>query len=188
MAEHKDLPDAQLHEPKGAASASAGQVYISDGAGSGSWVRPTGWETHLDGTYTSSSKLAITAGTRTKVTIDGTALALGQDLATWDTSTNRLVAEGNNFCYHIRLDFKCSSTTAGIIDIEYSAGGVQTLLTRTVSFSKGSSVTNSVVSSLEVFAGPPVTSNGGFEFYITPDQNIDAWDFGIFIVRSHYAY
>lgn len=35
--EHKDIPDAQLHEPKGAVSASSGEVYVSDGAGSGSW-------------------------------------------------------------------------------------------------------------------------------------------------------
>ena len=36
--QHKDLPDAQLHEPKGASSANAGDVYVSDGAGSGSWA------------------------------------------------------------------------------------------------------------------------------------------------------
>lgn len=31
--EHKDIPDAQLHQIKGAASASAGQVPIADGSG-----------------------------------------------------------------------------------------------------------------------------------------------------------
>jgi len=42
---HKDLTGADLHEPKGAASASAGQVYTADGAGSGTWssiVIPSG--------------------------------------------------------------------------------------------------------------------------------------------------
>jgi hypothetical protein len=34
---HASLTGAQLHEPKGAATASLGQVYIADGAGSGSW-------------------------------------------------------------------------------------------------------------------------------------------------------
>lgn len=34
---HKDLPDSELHEPKGVSSASSSQVYVSDGAGSGSW-------------------------------------------------------------------------------------------------------------------------------------------------------
>lgn len=185
MAEHKTLPDAELHEPKGAATAVAGTVYISDGAGSGSWVKSTGWETHLDGTYTSSSPRALSANTKYKVTIDSTALDLSDSLAVWDTSTNKLVTEGANFCYSIRLDFKCSAASAGIVDLTYEAG--VTLLTRTLSIAKGSNVTNNLVSALEVFTGPIVVTNGGLEFYITPSVNIDAWDFGIFIVRSHYA-
>jgi hypothetical protein len=40
MPEHKDIPDIGLHEPKGAVSALAGQQYISNGAGSGSWTIP----------------------------------------------------------------------------------------------------------------------------------------------------
>lgn len=38
---HSSLTGADLHEPKGAESASAGTVYISDGAGSGSWTKVT---------------------------------------------------------------------------------------------------------------------------------------------------
>jgi hypothetical protein len=34
---HATLTDPNLHEPKGVAAAPAGQVYISDGAGSGDW-------------------------------------------------------------------------------------------------------------------------------------------------------
>lgn len=37
MAEHRTLTGVQLHEPKGADTAAAGTVYISDGAGSGTW-------------------------------------------------------------------------------------------------------------------------------------------------------
>lgn len=37
MALHKDLTGAELHEPKGADSASEGDVYVADGAGSGTW-------------------------------------------------------------------------------------------------------------------------------------------------------
>lgn len=37
--QHSAIPDANLHEPKGAASASADSFYVSDGAGSGSWKR-----------------------------------------------------------------------------------------------------------------------------------------------------
>lgn len=35
--EHKDLPDELLHEPKGAFSAAAKQLYFADGLGSGTW-------------------------------------------------------------------------------------------------------------------------------------------------------
>ena len=35
--EHKNIVDAQRHEPKGASTATVDQVYASDGAGSGTW-------------------------------------------------------------------------------------------------------------------------------------------------------
>ena len=36
---HSSLTDPYLHEPKGVASAVAGEVYVADGAGSGTWVQ-----------------------------------------------------------------------------------------------------------------------------------------------------
>lgn len=35
---HSTLTDPYLHEPKGVASASSGDVYVANGAGSGSWT------------------------------------------------------------------------------------------------------------------------------------------------------
>ena len=35
---HSTLTGADLHEPKGVASATSGQVYVADGAGSGTWT------------------------------------------------------------------------------------------------------------------------------------------------------
>lgn len=35
--EHKDITGSDNHEPKGVESASSGEVYVADGAGSGSW-------------------------------------------------------------------------------------------------------------------------------------------------------
>lgn len=37
MPEHVDIADGERHEPKGASTATVGQVYVSDGAASGSW-------------------------------------------------------------------------------------------------------------------------------------------------------
>ena len=36
---HSTLTDPYLHEPKGAASASSGEVYIANGSGSGAWTQ-----------------------------------------------------------------------------------------------------------------------------------------------------
>jgi microcystin-dependent protein len=37
VVEHVDIPDTQLHEPKGIESAAEGTVYIADGSGAGEW-------------------------------------------------------------------------------------------------------------------------------------------------------
>lgn len=39
--EHVLIEDPNIHEPKGVASATAGSVYVADGAGSGDWDSPT---------------------------------------------------------------------------------------------------------------------------------------------------
>lgn len=38
MAGHRNLSGAQLHEPKGVENATSGQVYVANGAGSGTWT------------------------------------------------------------------------------------------------------------------------------------------------------
>jgi hypothetical protein len=37
--QHVDITDPNIHEPKGASTASIGTVYVADGAGSGSWEK-----------------------------------------------------------------------------------------------------------------------------------------------------
>jgi hypothetical protein len=38
--QHSAIPDGQRHEPKGISTASSGQVYVANGAGSGEWTTP----------------------------------------------------------------------------------------------------------------------------------------------------
>ena len=38
--QHSALTGAELHEPKGAAGASANETYVADGLGSGNWLEP----------------------------------------------------------------------------------------------------------------------------------------------------
>jgi hypothetical protein len=45
--EHDSIPNAELHEPKGADTATIGQIYVADGAGSGNWINTEGAKTVL---------------------------------------------------------------------------------------------------------------------------------------------
>lgn len=38
--QHVDITDPQIHEPKGASTAAQNTVYVANGAGSGSWMKP----------------------------------------------------------------------------------------------------------------------------------------------------
>ena len=64
---HASLTGANLHEPKGVAAATANKVYLSDGAGSGSWVFPAGaayGEIYITGGATSFTLAAASAYTK----------------------------------------------------------------------------------------------------------------------------
>lgn len=97
MAQHKNLPNSELHEPKDINTATADTVYVADGAGSGDWksAYTTGWEVYEDVT-TGSSAIALTlASTFYDLTNDGagsgtnTTYRLPGFSAIWDTTNNQ---------------------------------------------------------------------------------------------------
>lgn len=63
---HSTLTGADLHEPKGADTATADQIYVSDGAGSGTWTSlsslqiPGVWKLISTSTPSSASNVGIT--------------------------------------------------------------------------------------------------------------------------------
>ncbi len=98
--EHVNIPEAELHEPKGVSVATSGKAYITDGAGSGnhetvisptslsgdirkvfvangasggSWKLPTrmGWDAYNDVATTGTPIVLSSAGTFFKMTNDG---------------------------------------------------------------------------------------------------------------------
>ena len=95
---HSSLTGAELHEPKGVASAALGTVYVANGAGSGSWnsisvssftgmvadfaapIAPTGW-LELDGsvisTATYSGLFAVMSITSSGTRTSGNAVVTG---------------------------------------------------------------------------------------------------------------
>lgn len=72
--EHVDIADPQIHEPKGVAAANANEVYIADGAGSGSYDIPEvlgdGWR-DLFGCFTAAKLTGSNQPTWAQVTDDG---------------------------------------------------------------------------------------------------------------------
>ena len=52
--EHVDITDPEIHEPKGVASAAAGEMYVADGAGGGAWQK-SGMTNHGEMTVTNNS-------------------------------------------------------------------------------------------------------------------------------------
>ena len=90
MAEHSTLTGSNLHEPKGAASASSGEVYVADGAASGAWTDRTVGQTYTLTAVIADVSTAETvyipvpyAGTVAKVvTVLEGAIATGDDTIT----------------------------------------------------------------------------------------------------------
>jgi hypothetical protein len=61
---HNQLTGADLHEPKGVATATAGQVYVADGLGSGDWQDPVG----NDNTYVTITAVKAADTSRSSTT------------------------------------------------------------------------------------------------------------------------
>lgn len=92
MAEHNTLTGSSLHEPKGASSAVAGQVYVADGAGSGSFTTQTSVSPSNNTVYV-NSEADLPAAVSGAITLaDDTTYFFGADL----TTSNRLIWGSNS--------------------------------------------------------------------------------------------
>lgn len=209
--QHNALPNSELHEPKHiltSTTADAGKVItpssITNGtsqlrsltlddlsdSGVTSW---TGWAQYSDTAYTSAVPLAVAAGVRTKVTING----LGTQTNTsglpagvsdfWNTSTNKITPAGVNDAYGVRFSFKqkLQSTSASrYTDIELDIGSpTGVVYSNTELFIKDTSEM-SVTVSFPIHADSTFVTNGG-EFYITPSFAAHYYDFQVSIFRIH---
>lgn len=120
--QHRDIADTESHEPKNISTATAGQVYVADGASSGEWAKLTpsqldhsdkttnitGWNLIADSQYTSGSPRAITATTKTLITnntlggvTDETRLG-----AIWDDTNSKFLINDANASYLLRVTCK----------------------------------------------------------------------------------
>lgn len=134
--QHSGLTDPNLHEPKGISSASARDVYVADGDGTGVWRMPlrTGVWYYNDLTTASSAIALTSANTDYELTNDGAGtnsvldFRLAEITNIWNVATNRFDFSGLSLgdTIDIRLDIEVTTTstnTAVQVDLEMGVGG-----------------------------------------------------------------
>lgn len=156
--QHKLITDPDIHEPKGAAAAVAGKVYVSDGAGSGSWQYPPG-KAHAE--------IYIDAGATAQTLSAGSAYAKLNPTGEWTTGVTNVLTtspstgiitltEAGNYM----INFWCLFSTAAIAsgttyNFKYNLSGTSS--TRTITVQK---ITNNV-DKLHISALGLVTATAG---------------------------
>jgi len=113
--QHSALTDPELHEPKGASTATSGQVYVANGSGSGTWKKVTASE--LDATSDPTfDDLTVDTLTANSITVSGTAtlgaiaspITIGGATITVGTGTPEAAVTANVGSLFLRTD---SATT-----------------------------------------------------------------------------
>ena len=173
--QHKDIPDSELHEVKGASAASAGQLLVAQGNGTAEFETPEftttrfGWWAYND-TATTSSPIALTTiGTEYQLTNNGlganTNITYGLPGVTniFNTSTNYFdfsnLSVGD--AVDIRVDISLTTSTANTVVellLEAGIGATPYKLTFGRSYIKTAG-TNSIIIPALMYIGSNLTKN-----------------------------
>ena len=120
--EHSSIVDGERHEPTGIGSATSGQVYVADGAGSGVWGN--GFNQSIEDFNHGGIALTPGAGVKTKVLNDGagpftnTTYKIPGRADTWVPASNHFdwAAAGLILGDSVDLRFDFTVTTSGAND------------------------------------------------------------------------
>lgn len=156
--EHKNIPNDGLHEPKDIVFANAGEVYVADGSGSGSWSQPPlpGQDTALQGqvpvatgsgsiswdyqpggwaVYVDTGSNLVVDSTGVAVTVDGagagtneTQLPKGSSASLWDTDEFQPISFDD--LYAVELVFEITAQ-AGATSVDITFGDFETTVSST---------------------------------------------------------
>lgn len=191
--QHKDIPDAQRHEPKGISTAVAGANYYANGFGVGNWVRYQGWGQYEDSRrIVGSPAQTIATGVRTKFVCNGaysTIERLPSDAAVsiWDTSNNKHVPIDEFDVYHVRVAFTAENyagATPYLVTEVDVGGSIGVIYTNTQPLLKSGNA-QAITLSFPVYTGATYFANGG-EIYLTytGTGSCDIYKNSILIVRE----
>lgn len=201
--QHSSLSDPNLHEPKGASTAAANGVYLSNGSGSGAWTPVnrtpgTGWGQYSNATYVGTTVLAVgTSDTLipfdTNVNVTQLPISLTgatSSLMNLSTETLQFVATGDlhTITFTAKVFSVGGSPTYMNIILYGSSNGTtySTVLgDKTVTLSKGA---NQVIVETSLF---PVTANmvaHGARLYADVNTGTaNLIDIGVITARVHKA-
>jgi len=156
--QHKLIADADLHEPKGVASASSGKVYVADGTGSGSWQYPSGkvhGEIYIDAGATSQTLSGSSAYSKLNPGTEWTAGV--SSVLTLSPSTGIItLSEAGNYMVNFWCQFSTAAIASGTLyNFKYNLSGTSSGRTLTVS------KTSNGVDKLHISATGLVTATAG---------------------------
>lgn len=186
---HRNLTGADLHEPKGADTALSGQVYVSNGVGSGSWTDASSIITNsafTTGDYKLTGKVTADTGWimyqygtigdgSSSATIRANADTSALFVLYWNNYSNTLcpVSGGRgasaaaDFAAHKTLTLPDMSQRALGVAGSYNAGG---LTSRTLGFAHGAETVTLVTGNLPAYTPSGTITNGA----ITINNNANA--------------
>ena len=191
---HSSLTGADAHEPKGADTATEGQVYIADGAGSGTWTDwPTGWAYYKDDAAaqtfnTTEAKLSIDgAGATTETSYLPREIRSTGDL--WDVTNDIITPIAIGDAYDVRLDLPITATSGSptlvdlLLDIGGGSSSSSVIVEKNIPLNKTAPYTISI--GFPIFTLTSFKTNGGQIFLKTDTGSIDITAPSILIKRDH---
>jgi len=163
---HSTLSTTELHEPKGADSATANQVYIADGSGSGTWTTwPFGW-----GFYQHNVAGQVFNTTASKLEIDGAGSATSEAYlpqggsSLWDTTNDKILPMAVGDMYMLRIAIPIASKTASptvfTLKVDIGGGATPTTVISTRDISTANTAPFSIQIAFPVFIGSTALTNG----------------------------
>ena len=180
---HSALTDPYLHEPIGASAAAKGKVYVSDGAGSGTWhFVDAGWGYYKDNAtaqnFTSTPALLSIDGLGSTTVETFLPYAIRGSGSLWNTTTDKITPVQAGDAYSIRLDLPVTAEAASPteltveLDIAGSTYGSAIVIVNHYEVT-GKSTPYTISISFPVFVGSTFIANGG-QFWLTTDTgNLD---------------
>jgi hypothetical protein len=118
--QHSSLTGSEIHEPKGADTAADGDVYVSDGAGSGSWEHPVA---HFGGyvTFDAVTPAYAHSMTTSDTVLNPTFTETSSKEFTATTSPNARITYTGTDSRDAFLTFNCAiqQSSGGSRDVEF---------------------------------------------------------------------